>query len=179
MTIVQEGHLDFFTSPELRQFESKRYLAERSRALARCSRRALRAEKHLAIKRNQQMELQCLLSLGGEPEDDEHHPYRTVQQQLKFARAVRETLEAERKVVAVLCEIAELHLQASSDAVDAVNVEVLQADQLLGALLEKIISQGFMSTSPRVSPTLDRRRTRKSRRSSVSDDSSLEFTPAE
>jgi hypothetical protein len=151
---AQENNLDVFTSPDLRRFESSRYITDRSLAVVHCNRRALRIEKRLAIKRARQIEAQQSLRLEAGPECGED-PYAKAQQMLEVARAVQETLGTERKLVTVRGEIAELQLRASEDAVDAAYEEVKQADRRLRAFVDEMILQGLLPPSTRVSPTPD------------------------
>lgn len=153
MKTAQKNNLDVFTSPYLRRFESSRYITDRSLALVRCHRRALRIEKRLAIERGRQIELQQLLRPEAELKGGEDSPHAKAQRLLEVTRAVHDTVETERKLVIVRGEIAELQLRASEDAVDAAYEEVKQADQRLRAVMDEMISQGLLPPSTRVSPT--------------------------
>ena len=141
----QEKRRDIFTSQELRRFAVKRYLAEQSIALARYTRKAYRAEEHLAIKRKREMELfRHAVRLESESEG-EHKLYHTAQRTLAVAEAVRSTLGAEMKVATHHRKIAELNLQATADAIDAVDAQLSQAEHHINVLLEEMASQGIRS----------------------------------
>ena len=136
---------DIFTSQELRRFAVKRYIAEQSIVLARFTRKAYRAEEHLAIKRKRETELFRRAVRLESDSEGEHKLYHTAQRTLAVAQAVRSTLGAEMKVATHHRKIAELNLQATADAVDAVDAQLSQAERQINDLLEEMASRGFGS----------------------------------
>jgi hypothetical protein len=143
---TEQQHRNIFTSPELRRVAMRRYLAERSIALAHSTRKAYRAEERLAAKRKRETELfQQAIRLESD-DTGEHKLYHKAQRTLAVAQAVCET---EMKVATRRRKIAELKLQATADAVDAVDAQLSQAEGQISAILDHMASQGFVSDSPK------------------------------
>jgi hypothetical protein len=105
------------------------------------------AEQRVALRRLKEISA-LRKALGNLESENVPNPYYEAKQALAIARAVRDTLSAERKLAIERINEAELHLRASHDAADVMRGKLVMAERQVGVLLNEMDSLGLSSTSP-------------------------------
>jgi hypothetical protein len=131
---------------------AREYYARRSLTLARSLRKSLRAEEHVTVKQNKEME--AFRQAMGYKDAGEKNARRQAQYALSVARAVLETTSAEKRLAISLVRGAEIYLQSTHDMADAMDESVMLAEQQLGDLLEAAHSRG-LPTAERLDGDID------------------------
>ena len=123
---------------------------KRTAQLARVARAIVDAEERVAVKRLEELQaLQELRRIEAEPvTSNSSHLYNRGQQALVVARAVRETLLAEKQLGDKLREEAEMVLQVTHDASKAVEDRLRKAERQLGDVLEDLNNNDLQSFLP-------------------------------
>jgi hypothetical protein len=124
----------------LNKLDLKEFSSERSLAAFRVARSRLAAEERVTISRLKEI---SILRGALRSDGSENKLSTRARHALATAHAVRETLLAEKRLIAERISEAELRLQAEHDAEEAVDAKLVLAEQQLGELLVEMNSQGL------------------------------------
>jgi hypothetical protein len=128
----------------------KQYYDDQSAVIARTSREASVAEERLAFRRIEEtgaLQRSLQYELGGT-----RNPHADIQHALAVARAARATVLAEKDLAAHHVQEAQLFLQTSHDAEEAVNAKLQLADKQLADVLQIALPFSTRLLPPTIAP---------------------------